>query len=1481
MAGSYPYYGQVATMPTLSSSRPTLPPVKSANLSMSAPPTLTLSPAPAREIDAVPLDNPAALKTAFGDSCNWQTLARKLQLVTDDLSKAFPDDVPLVNDQHSSGFEAELVLRLQNTLMSICEDSTYFRQHPKASTVSLTAYLGGNGLSVPKTLAALIALNSVVALRAQAHPLGNFSGALAWPVPLSLQDQRALVALLQSDSSGLPGLPLSGDGKGALGYLLSGSAVSDADLRAPSIAIEKLIGSPKAQALGQAIQAKLEGFATQSSLNDYVLAAIQLGLDPESLALPAHNTVAGFDLAQRGHWGLPPSQVINGLSRHLLEKGRVTQQTSLMGARLLLAKSAPEFLVKDIPSSVTYGSLTWAQLAIATARIEADSPGRALNLNYVQVLAFAEQLNTPEPLLQEAQQKALADWGVANGLLSTPVLPDAERERIRNAYNSQLAALTAANTQVHTPVPSRREMALEALKQAFPDLDPKLFEAPSLHKAFVIPGRTGRFPGMQSMLDVVMDGGKLGSDEHWVSQDKRIPITSFCQLYTSAKLEVAIPFKAQYEQAITAIETGHQGLANYLISTLPPADRDNLEYGVLEFFHTNDYTLAMDMTTKPTLSRRGHTLQVKSTRGGEVNIYEIDTRSATIKKQNYLRHLYTPPYTDKKLHDRNANVVSKTVVFDPFKDEPDTRAHSTRSDYIARVLAKSLDLHNEDLLQQARGWTSFDENAATNKAISEFFLNLIPLRSAIVNFCNGNVADGLFDLSLDFIGLVTLGAGKAAQAGKAFSKGVASVRGVARVARFIGATAIEAVNPLGGLGDLTVGIAKLVGVGAQRLISKGLETVNALRGASGSYDLLKAASKQYDGAATGTLKVAGEPVEVGAVLHNGKWYAFDTAVMRAYGSPLEDFTAHVHAVEGVVGAAHVEPGSELSNTLFRHFKASEACISGLSRNSQGVYVAANGHVSHIRHTDDAGQTAVYEVRQITRAEDGTVQARIYHNNRQTELLVQHVEGDQWQRLGAKGGVHVNGDHLRAWEALSVPEQQKLTVQGFAKRHRLNPPTWAHYVQADGRLSAAGVALRDRAAGVPLNALSPSHIRDWQGMTQQARDAMTMEGFASGRNLGIVDFKAHVRQSGGLLGRGEALLFRAAGGTYDTLTDTHLRQWSQLFQQPNHRVTAEAFRRQHNLNPVTWNAYVYVNGSLNPTGLRRIAGAPAGVIVQPSTVQPAPGPSRKRPATDPIDPPQQEPLDLSAPKPTAPIPGPSSVVATIIKIEPGVTTPRTLSPHQVDNSLPILQDPRDPKISMTLALEGPIDEIRISHWNGLLDGLGSAEKKTVAERIKASIKDWLRNEGQHGTKFDEALEVITPLDDGGPARGASVWARRDIPQFEVLGPYSGKYHASEASLFEEQRKQGSRAVLTYLFGTRSGTRSVSALNTGNTLSLVNTSQLRNGPAWQSNNVASISVGKNLTFYVSLKDIKAGDELLLDYGPYYKPVPDMAIKPDPDA
>lgn len=505
------------------------------------------------------LDNPAALKTAFGDNCDWQTLAKHLKAIIQALDIG----------------DSNLASRLKNTLMVVCEDSTYFRQHALgiADKVSVEAFIRDSGLNVPRTLEELITLNGLVVKRAQTPPLGNFSGALSWPAPPGTQDQRSIVTLLQGTTTQLPGLPLADEQKGTLGYLLSGSAVSESDFNKPTVAIEKLLGSAKAQALGQAIQTQLGGYATDSSRNEYLLAAIHLGLDPESLDAPAPGTVAGFDLAREAHRGQGAKTIFDNLAQHLLDKGRVTAQTASLGARLLLAKAAPEFLVKDIPRSVTYGSLTWAQLAIAAARIEADTPGRSLSMNYAEVLACAAELNTGSAVLQDIQKKAMTDWAVANGLLTHATPTDTELETVRVEYNRQMLALTTASSLAKTPIPSRREMALDALKAAFPDLDPALFEVEGMIGVFRVPGRTGRVDGPRSMLDIVMHGKKLGEDEHWESADKRLPAAAFCVLRESGKLEVAEPFESEYDQAITAAKKGHQGLAQALLATLPPQDR--------------------------------------------------------------------------------------------------------------------------------------------------------------------------------------------------------------------------------------------------------------------------------------------------------------------------------------------------------------------------------------------------------------------------------------------------------------------------------------------------------------------------------------------------------------------------------------------------------------------------------------------------------------------------------------------------------------------------------------------------------------------------------------------------------------------------------------------------------------------------------------------------------------------------------------------
>ena len=849
---------------------------------------------------------PSALSTALLNQSNWQVLANKLQAVTKDLIERSLVNDPLSKAEVASRLSTVLATHLKDTLMSVDAGSSYYKIHALTpdSRVSLESFIKDNGLNVPTSLDALLDLSKTVDLRAATPPLGDFGGGFSWPVPMKLDDQKSIVSLLQSNSSSLPGLPLADVHKGALAYLLSGSSVTASDLQNPRTALQQLLDSPRAIALGQAIQTRLEGAPTETSVYEYALTAIHLGLDPESMENPARNTVAGFNLAQSAHWGLPAAAIIEGLGRHLIEKGRVTAGTADLAARLLLGKTFPHLLVKDIPSSVTYGSVTWTQLTTAAAKLEAQTPGRVQNMTYAQVIASAEGMTGDSPAVESAQREALRDWGVVNGMLtaSTAEPTDSEFEAVRVAYNSQMTALMGISSSMQTPMPSRRDIALFCLKTEFPGVDPKVFEAKVLKRRYASNGRApALYPELRSMLDIAMEGEKLKPNYTWITEDRRIPINAFNTYARSDHLHVTSVFTNQFEAAVKAQGEGHHGMVKYMISKLPLDDRMNFESGKLEFFHTNDYKMAMDFTSPLALSKRGHTLQVKTTREGEVNIYEIDTSTGTVKKQNYLTRKFTEPYSQAKLDERNASTVSRTKLFDPYDgarteasterpgaSTPPKSYSSSRTDYIADVFVKSLALDNEDLLNHAKGVSSFDSDRAQNAAIGEFFLNLIPLRSAIVNFQKGDVGAGLSDLSLDVVGLITLGFGKAAQATKAVGKGLhglSTAAKAAKAAKFIGVAAIDALNPLGGLGVALAGGAKLIGKG----YSKSVEWLNKLRGASGSDDVLKAVSNEHGTALIGSYTAANRSIDTVAVLKNDQWYHYNPAKNEIYGSPIKDF----------------------------------------------------------------------------------------------------------------------------------------------------------------------------------------------------------------------------------------------------------------------------------------------------------------------------------------------------------------------------------------------------------------------------------------------------------------------------------------------------------------------------------------------------------------------------------------------------------------
>ena len=786
---------------------------------------------------------------------------------------------------------------LSTWTMPIEPDSSY----PRAglNDPSLAEVITQLGLNSPTTFAQVMALRDTLGQRALAPAVGNAGGGLSWPLPLDATQQQQITDTLDRNSERLPGLPLADPRKGALGYLLEATPLSEADLQDPYKALEKLLKSPRAEALGQAIQAKLGGISTPDSLYEYVLSAIQLGLDRESISQPGRTTVAGFDWAQEHFQGKPVSTVLDGLKAHLVATGKTTPETASLAAQLLLGRTAPAFLVKDIPDRVAYGSQAWANFCIAVAKVEDEAPGVSARMTFAEVMQRADAITTPAPAY--AQQSALIDWGLANGTLAKnaeSVYSPQQLETVRTAFNDQQDQRLTASASINADIPTRKEVALKKLKEHFPELAPALFEAPVLQ--LDEPYKQGPQPlhnpnlrpvGLyHSMLDIFMGESTLGK---WKSDDPRIPID---KINTLPALGVVQAFNTEFAEAIKARKSGIATTARHLISQLPLEDRQKLESGKIRFFHESTYNSG-------TLQSKNLVLSFKVEQGGQRSIYQVDIQNLSItRKDNYidLNEVTWP----------NGHIETRQTEFKPKNGGDVVQAEhpspalldsftSARSHLIADAFVEHLEYDNPAIKQDAMGTTPHEQQLQAQADAGEFFLNLIPFRSAIVNFSKGNYAEGALDLGLDIFSFVTAGAGVAAKLGKLGSTAVSAGAKFIKGAKVIGVATLGALNPLDGVGNLLVGAARVTGKAGKKLF-KGLQTVgtagaaladksiSTLKGATGSYDLIKA-SEAHGMASIGTFKTADQTVETVAIHHNEQWYAYDPVKNQPYGGPINDF----------------------------------------------------------------------------------------------------------------------------------------------------------------------------------------------------------------------------------------------------------------------------------------------------------------------------------------------------------------------------------------------------------------------------------------------------------------------------------------------------------------------------------------------------------------------------------------------------------------
>lgn len=216
---------------------------------------------------------------------------------------------------------------------------------------------------------------------------------------------------------------------------------------------------------------------------------------------------------------------------------------------------------------------------------------------------------------------------------------------------------------------------------------------------------------------------------------------------------------------------------------------------------------------------------------------------------------------------------------------------------------------------------------------------------------------------------------------------------------------------------------------------------------------------------------------------------------------------------------------------------------------------------------------------------------------------------------------------------------------------------------------------------------------------------------------------------------------------------------------------------------------------------------------------------------------------------------------------------------VDNGAPILRKSTNPSQSAVTLTEDSIQSLRVTQYGAELKKaikfLPNARKiSEIKSAIAGQCKDFLKKsmEGQHAAWINSWADTAVPVDDG-PLRGQSVFAKRDIKKFEVLGAYSGILHEDEGSVTSVMRKEGSAPVLTYLWNTQSKKRNIDASQYANSLATINTAHLPNNQPQEifakQNNLDCVRFGPNYVFYVALRNINKGEELLVDYGPDYDP------------
>jgi hypothetical protein len=755
----------------------------------------------------------------------------------------------------------------------------------------------------------------------QSPALGNNWGFLSTPLPLTGAQHDTVSTFISQAIAPQASL---------LGYLGANIPQLSTD---PAQALDQLLSSATAVELASTLQTKMNGAGTAISLRQWLLTALVLELD--SAAGTTRNAVAGYDFMKPENWGRPAHEISKDFAQHLVATHKATTEQSSIAAYVLMSGAAPAFLVRDLPQTLTYGSAQWAIFHTAVTRVEQLAPGATRHMSFKQVMDFNQikPLSRAEEVqLLRAQMNPCIDWGIANGVIERDDKDHYTLEQL-NTCVSQLGKQTTEVAQAkryitHNPVPVRRSLALENLKQRFGTQIP--------YETRALTGDNRDTQGVITSVVEAYEAGKLAdtytrtnlielistssNTPAWHTRNNHIPI----QLLHDHAADLP-DVNAQYD---TAIENDFGPRRDHsiviirdLLSKLPAQDRRTLAFDKKEYYSVRESDTSVWHAGKAKKGKKGsHGLIIRTTDDkGNVTDFGLFPDAGIVKKLPGLPNpmptggtnaafgniydgrdegahslqldftAFSSPAAPREgtvsdvIIDRippmsleNGELINKDIATFGTPDNTTAPGYfDERFKLIAEIAVDSHLLRKDEYKAINRGYNPLEEKAPTFLERLDTLARMIPGVSSIEDIYQGHYVDAGRDLFIDALSLLI-----PEGLGKVWST---TARAFERAATGAGETLVQSAVE-DGIG--AVGLKNLTAANTSHTFTATRRMQGSLL-AEPAEEILTPKAELTDG----LLMRPGnsEQINVTAINQDNKWYAYDAKTLSAYGVPLEGF----------------------------------------------------------------------------------------------------------------------------------------------------------------------------------------------------------------------------------------------------------------------------------------------------------------------------------------------------------------------------------------------------------------------------------------------------------------------------------------------------------------------------------------------------------------------------------------------------------------